>query len=158
MCALCAIWHLQACLAAIATCIMSAHTCTHACNLSASRLLAACGAKVRHENHSDKLLCENFTMKRIFRPKAVRNTGRRRCAIQAEGGAIRVIIGMFSATGYGRRLRSLQGEAYANRSYPFHGLIFACLHAGWPPRHCLHARTFHMQYAPPSRYLTNINT
>ena len=33
--------------------------------------LEACGAKVRHENHSDKLLCENFTMKRIFRPKAV---------------------------------------------------------------------------------------
>lgn len=32
--------------------------------------LAACGAKVRHENHSDKLLRENFTMKRIFRPKA----------------------------------------------------------------------------------------
>ena len=70
MCALCAIWHFSACFAAIATCSMSAHTCTHACNLSASRLLAACGAKVRYENHSDKLLCENFTMKRIFRPKA----------------------------------------------------------------------------------------
>ena len=61
-------------------------TCTHACCLRLSCLLAAiclllasrhlsaslaaCGAKVRHENHSDKLLCENFTMKRIFRPKA----------------------------------------------------------------------------------------
>lgn len=70
MCELCAIRHFSACFAAIATCSMFAHTCTHACNLSASRLLAACGAKVQHENHSDKLLCENFTMKRIFRQKA----------------------------------------------------------------------------------------
>lgn len=32
-----------------------------------------CGAKVRYENHSDKLLRENFTMKRIFRPNATPN-------------------------------------------------------------------------------------
>ena len=38
--------------------------------LASPAALAACGAKVRHENHSDKLLCEKFTMKRIFMPKA----------------------------------------------------------------------------------------
>ena len=57
------------------------HTCTRACHISAGfscRLrplaaswIASCGAKVRHENHSDKLLRENFTMKRIFRPSDV---------------------------------------------------------------------------------------
>ena len=65
----------------------------------------------------------------------------------------------------GRRLRSLQGEAYANRSYPVHGLIFACLHAGWPPRHCLHtrhallSRTAMLPHCEPSaRDLTKFNT
>lgn len=63
---------------------------------------------------------------------------RRRCAIQAECGAIRVIIVIVSDTGYCRRLRSLQGEAYDNRSYPVHWFIFACLHAGGPPRRNSH--------------------
>ena len=75
MCALCAIWHLQACLSAFDAYSMSAHVYTrlkHILPIAASCAIPdSCGANVRYENHSDKLLRENFTMKRIFRLKAV---------------------------------------------------------------------------------------
>ena len=113
------------------------------------------GLPLAVQRYDTKTILTNFCVK-ISQWNAF--LGRMRCAIQAEGYAIRAISGMVSATGYGRRLRSLQGEAYANRSYSFHGFIFACLHAGWPPRHCLHTRPFHLHCEPPARYLTNINT
>ena len=84
MCALCAILHFQAYLADIVHLqyVLAVYTRFLSSDCFSCRLrsleaslhlaayLSSCGAKVRHENHSDKLLCENFTMKRIFRPKA----------------------------------------------------------------------------------------
>ena len=146
MCELCAIWHFSACLAAIATCSMSAHACTHACNLSASRLLAACGAKVRHENHSYKLLRENFTMKRIFSPKAAWFPPQDRAEGCAYCKAKHTQIGPIHSTG----LFCLACTQDCRQ-----GVTLTT--EGWPPMHCFHTRPFHMQYAPHARYLTNIN-
>ena len=86
MCALCAIWHFSAFYGCFYAHSMSANlytlflssagfafTIAASCGFSPPRGLSfrISGAKVRYENHSDKLLCENFTMKCIFRPKAV---------------------------------------------------------------------------------------
>ena len=162
MCALCAIWHFSDCLADnvhLQDVRARVHTISVFGWIRATLPLAACrfrplGLPLAVQRYDTKTILTNFWVKisqwNVF-------LGRRRCAIQDEGGAIRVIIVMVSATWYGRRLCLLQGEAYANRSYPFHWLIFACLHAGWPPMPCLHTRPFHMQCAPPARDLTNFN-
>lgn len=66
------------------------------------------------------------------------------------------MFGIVSDTGYCRRLRSLQGEAY---DIQVRNVARLRLYEG---RHGVPATQYgialHLQYAPPSRYLTNINT
>lgn len=70
MCALCAIWHLQACLADnVHLHDVRTHVYTRLQPFGFAPSCRHRGAKVQRENHSDKLLRENFTTKRIFRPK-----------------------------------------------------------------------------------------